>query len=139
MKRLVLSIIAAGIFSTCHAATNSCQEQKDDINRKLAVAREDGDSYAERRLETALSKVNTWCTEGRQSNKAGNEVREKERKVKKAELELEEAEDDLAEAQQDGRASKISDKTRKIEEKKLKLESAKEELEEAKNDYQRLN
>jgi len=35
MKRLILSIIAAGIFSTCHAATNSCQEQKDDINQKL--------------------------------------------------------------------------------------------------------
>lgn len=138
-KKLILSGIIAGIFSTCHAVTNSCQEQRDDINRKLATAKTGGDSYAERRPETALTKVNTWCTEGQQSNKAGNEVVKKERKVKKAELEPEQAQDDLAEAQQDGRAAKISDKTRKIEEKTLKLESVKQELEEAKSDYQRLN
>lgn len=139
MKKIMLAVMLSGVsVSSAIAATDSCQEQIADINAKLENAQKAGNVNEQNRLKLALEKVNSYCTEERQSNRAIQDLSKKERKVKKEELELEEAMADLEEAKLDGEHSKIAKKERKVKEKQLDLEDAKSELKQAQDDYERL-
>lgn len=139
MKKIMLAVMLSGVsVSSAIAATDSCQEQIADINAKLENAQKAGNVNEQNRLKLALEKVNSYCTEERQSNRAIQDLSKKERKVKKEELELEEVMADLEEAKLDGEHSKIAKKERKVKEKQLDLEDAKSELKQAQDDYERL-
>ena len=139
MKKIMLAVMLSGVsVSSAIAATDSCQEQIAVINAKLENAQKAGNVNEQNRLKLALEKVNSYCTEERQSNRAIQDLSKKERKVKKEELELEEAMADLEEAKLDGEHSKIAKKERKVKEKQLDLEDAKSELKQAQDDYERL-
>ncbi|QXB04820.1 DUF1090 domain-containing protein [Providencia rettgeri] len=140
VKKIIMAFIISGIsVSSAIAATESCQEQLNDINRKLDSAEKNGNIVAQNNLKIARDKVNTYCTEERQANRAIENLKKKERKVKREELDLEEAKADLEEAKLEGKSSKIQKKERKLKEKELDLEEAKAELMQAQKDYHRLN
>ncbi|MEM8060124.1 DUF1090 family protein [Morganella morganii subsp. sibonii] len=133
------AIVLSGIsLSPAIAATYSCQEQRNDIKIKLEEAMKNGNVAEQNSLKIALDKVNTYCTEERQSNRAKQDLSKKERKVKKEELDLEKAKADLEEAKLNGEKLKIAKKERKVKEKELDLEEAKAELQQATDDYNRL-
>lgn len=135
----MIGIFLSGIsLSSTMAATDSCKEQREDINTKLEMANKNGNIAEQNRLKIALDKVNSYCTEERQSNRAKQDLSKKERKVKKEELDLEEAKSDLEEAKMDGELRKIQKKERKVKEKELDLEEARAELKQAQDDYNRL-
>lgn len=139
IKNIVVAAILSGMsLSSAIAETNSCQEQRDEINTKLEAAHKNGNTAEQNSLKIALDKVNTYCSEERQSNRATQDLSKKERKVKKEELDLEEAKADLEEAKLNGENKKIAKKERKLKEKELDLEEAKAELQQAKDDYNRL-
>ncbi|WP_273818807.1 DUF1090 family protein [Providencia rettgeri] len=97
-----MAFIISGIsVSSAIAATESCQEQLNDINRKLDSAEKNGNIVAQNNLKIARDKVNTYCTEERQANRAIENLKKKERKLKEKELDLEEAKAELMQAQKD--------------------------------------
>lgn len=139
MKKIIFSLILAASPMISHATTRSCADQIADLNSKISVASSAGNSAEVTRLNYALTKVKTYCTDERQANRAIQDVSKRQLKVKKAELELQEAQQDLEEAKADGRSDKISKKSYKVEEKKLKLQSAQNELKQAQDAAARLN
>ena len=139
IRKLIFIVVLSGVsFSSAIAATDSCQEQRNDINAKLDNAQKNGNIAEQDNLKIALDKVNAYCTEERQSNRAKQDLSKKERKVKKEELDLEEAKADLEEAKMDGESRKILKKESKVKEKELDLEDARAELKQAQDDYNRL-
>ncbi|MEX9226057.1 DUF1090 family protein [Providencia rettgeri] len=139
-KKIIIGIVLSGIsFTPALAATDSCQEQLSDINLKLENAQKNGNIAEQNNLKIARDKVNTYCTEERQANRAIQDLKKKERKLKREELDLEEAKADLEEAKLEGESRKIAKKERKLKEKELDLEEAKNELKQAQDDYNRLN
>lgn len=139
VKNIIIATVLSSIsLHTAIAATDSCKEQRDELSIKLEEAQKHGNIAEQNRLKIALDKVNTYCTEGRQSNRARQDLSKKERKVKEKELDLEEAKDELNEAKVNGEYRRILKKEHKVKEKELDLEEAKAELNQAQDDYNRL-
>lgn len=142
MKKVISVLMCSGLLtltSYAFATTDSCEDQKKDIEAKLAIAKQYSNTSEQVRLQKALDKVNTYCTESRQLNRAEQDLKKKERKVKQKELNLEDAKDELAEAKLDGRQDRVSKKERKVKEKMLDLEEAQDDLKQAQEDYKKLN
>lgn len=139
IRNFMVAIILASIsLGSAIAATDSCQEQRDDIKVKLEEALKNGNIAEQNSLKIALDKVNVYCTDERQSNRAKQNLSKKERKVKKEELNLEEAKAELDEAKINGEYLNVLKKERKTKEKELDLEEARAELKQAQDDYNRL-
>ncbi|WP_273818871.1 DUF1090 family protein, partial [Providencia rettgeri] len=85
-------------------------EQLSDIKLKLENAQKSGNIAEQNNLKIARDKVNTYCTEERQANRAIQDLKKKERKLKREELDLEEAKADLEEAKLEGESRKIAKK-----------------------------
>ncbi|HGJ5863767.1 DUF1090 family protein [Arsenophonus nasoniae] len=140
MNKLLLSFILSSMFtSNATAGIQSCKEQKKDIESKLAIAKENKNIAAQNRLQLALHKVNIYCTEERQTNRAKSNLNKKEQKVKDKEWDVEQAKHDLAEARLEGRQDKIRKKERKLKKNMLELENAKDEFKNAKDDHKKLS
>ena len=118
MKRAYLLLVPVFLTSVAtYAATDGCADKEAEILRQLDVARDEGNGPRIRGLETALSKVQTGCTE------AGLQA-ERQEKIHEAQTEIAERKADLQEALADGDPEKI-------EKRKRKLVEAREELREA--------
>lgn len=139
MKKTVIVIALSTLISGwAQAGTDSCQEQLNDIRAKLEQAQKSGNLTEQNNLKMAESKVNRYCTDERQAQRAMQDVKKKMRKVKKEEFDLAQANADLEEAKFSGDSRKIAKKERKLQEKKRDLEEAKMELKQAQDDYERL-
>lgn len=138
MKKIIFTFILAASPFLSHATTRSCGDQVAELNAKIAAATRAGNSAEVSRLNYALTKVKTYCTDERQASRASEDVSQRQLKVKKAELELQEAQQDLEEAKADGRADKIAKKSYKVDEKKRKLQSAQNDLKQAQDAAERL-
>lgn len=139
MKKSMLVLLIASCPLSSMAGTDSCNDQLADLNAKMEMAQNSNNGAEVSRLNIAINKVKTYCTDERQVRRANQDVSKREMKVRKAELELQDAQQELSKAQEDGRSNKIAKKSHKVEEKKLKLESAKSDLKEAQDDATRLN
>ncbi|MEM6162501.1 DUF1090 family protein [Erwinia sp. P6884] len=134
MLRTIAFILLSSCSTVTFASTTSCAEQRSDIASKLDTAEADGDSYEISRLQLAQEKVNTYCTDDRQYQRASRDVANKKRKVAEIEEDIQEAQRDYNEAAEDANVRKIEKYQRKIAEKKRKLEEAKEEEKNAEAD-----
>jgi len=139
MKKLILAMALSALSShAALAATESCQQQKNALESKIENAKSHGNTDELNSLNIALDKVNTYCTDQRQFDRAEHNLKKKERKVKKEQLDLEEAQSDLAEAKADGDQQKIEKKEKKLKEKTEDLAEAKARLTQAQADYNKL-
>lgn len=138
MKKFSLALILAASPFMTHAVTHSCGEQVADLKAKIAAANRAGNSADVSRLNYALTKVKTYCTDERQASRATQDVSKRQQKVKQAGLELQEAQQALEEAKADGRTDKVAKKSYKVDEKKRKLQAAQSELKQAQEAAERL-
>ena len=139
MKKTLLAISASLLLAnSAFAGTDSCQIKINRIEAKLADAKQHGHPNKVRSLERALSKVQTYCTDDGQRNKAQSKLQDKKEDVLDKLEDLDEARADLKEARQKGDQRKILKQERKVKEKLQELDEVKAELKQAENDHRKL-
>lgn len=124
-KLLLLSAITVFTFSSSTAlATNSlngCEIKKQKLTEQIEYAKKHDNKYQIAGLETALSKVETYCTPESLYQESQQKVSEKEQKVKEREAEL-------VETKAKGDIEKIAKRERKLAEAQAELHEAQTEL-----------
>ncbi|MGF1877297.1 DUF1090 domain-containing protein [Photobacterium frigidiphilum] len=128
MQNKVITAVTLSLLLTLSATTHAaqltgCEAKKEEIKTQIKYAKEYGNTHRLAGLETALQKVNEYCTDGSLRVEQKEKIAEKEGKVAEREQELNEA--------------KEKGNTDKIEKKERKLQEAIDELNEAKNELLR--
>lgn len=110
-----LTLLAVATISVqAYAGHSGCDIKKANIEKQIHYARLHGNIHREAGLQTALKKINTYCTEGSLDQKHQDRIREKQ-------LKIEERQRELIEAQATGKKEKILKKERKLEEARKEL------------------
>lgn len=118
LRHATLLALPLFVFSTLSAAAESgCAAKAQEIQQQIDYATQHGNTHQIDGLKTALSEVQTHCTEDGLQNKRQNKIDKKQHKVT-------ERQQELKEAQQTGKADKIAKKQRKLEEAEAELKEA---------------
>lgn len=115
MKKITQCVLALSLATTftllsntATAAAVDCASKKAEIETQLSYAKQYGNSYRVRGLETALTKNSRYCNDADLRQKYEKKVAEKQKKVTEREIEL-------AYAKQQGNPKKIEKQQRKLE------------------------
>ncbi|MDH2066940.1 DUF1090 domain-containing protein [Pantoea sp. GD03673] len=123
MKKTLLTLtlcLSSLTLTAAYAASDltSCAAKKQDIETRLAFARQHNNTQQVAGLEKALREVDQNCTEG-------SLLKERQEKVAEKKREVLEREQELAKAKAEGRSAS------KIQKREDKLAEAREELKDA--------
>ncbi len=102
-------------------AEKGCMLKQQQIQKEIDYAKNYGNSYKQKGLETALANVKEHCTEASLKQEINEKIAEKQQKVN-------ERESELKEAQANGDAKKIAKKQKKLLSAQQELDEAKKEL-----------
>lgn len=122
-KILVLSSSVMLVTNAVQAAgaERGCALKEQQIQKEIEYAKQYGNSYKQKGLETALANVRTYCTESSLKKDINEKIAEKQKKVAEREVELKEA-------QAKGDPKKIAKKQKKLLSAQQELDEAKKEL-----------
>lgn len=118
-----IAILAFGFSAPVLAVNPACEQKKIEIQRQIQHAQEAGNTHRMRGLETALSKVKTYCTD------AGL-IKDQKKDIADQQKDIDDLLEEIQEKESEGRYDKVKKLERKLAYKRQELEDLQQELKE---------